>query len=360
MNADDIAITGIGMVSVLGTDAASVWNRLNEIPIPLPAGMGKSKGEIDFAVNLPASSLRRVSRYSRLALAGAVSALEDAGLEIEGTSEFRRGSIFITGYGSSVYNLSFAESAAKGDPDSCSPTLFAGTVANSCVGQVCMQLNLKGPSTVLMGGNPFAYSKLLLETNRADVIFTGAVEEYNQNLWESLKKNPVASELVFNEASVVFTLSKAGDKSGAAYCIMGDGASAGLGVFPPIARADPDLSGRAVGRALLRCIEKNSEANIDFVFSSPNGLWFDEAEARALSKALPRASIVPGVKSVFGETLGCSFGLNVAIAAMCLKRKSIPRSLTQGVPYDADFRNVLVTGFDVAGNYHCLVLRRLE
>ena len=349
----NVTITGIGIVCARGTDAASVWERLNENSVP---NVKKSEGETDFKADFPASSLRRVNRYSKLALAGAAGALKDSGLALDEASAFRRGAVFTTGYGPIVSNISFAESNAKGDPDSCSPTLFSGTVPNSGAGQVCMRLNLKGPGTVLIGGNVFVYSKLLLDTGRADVIFAGAVEEYSRDLWDSLGKNEVASDLSINEATVVMTLEPAGEK--AAYCSLGNGTSAALRGFPPVKKIDP-ASMQAMQRALSQCAEKNREAgDVDVVFSSAGGSYFDEIEAQAISEALPRAFVVPGVKGFFGETLGCAFCLNVATAAMCIKNKVIPRSLTGGVLYDADFRNILVTGFDPAGNYNCLVLGR--
>ena len=361
-----VTITGIGIVCAQGTNVASVWERLNENPGAAAKNAKKSEGEIELTPSLleiPAAQLRRVNRYSRLALAGAVEAQKDAGFVTDKASAFRRGSIFTTGYGSIVSNVKFAESMAKGDPDSCSPTLFSGTVANSAVGQVYMQLNLKGPSTVLIGGNIFVYSKLLLETGKADVLFAGAVEEYSQDLWDSLGQNETASSLNVNEAAVVFTIERAGanENSHNAYCALGDGESAALGGFPPIQKIDSDASERAIRRALGKCAEKNhGVGNIDVVFSSSGGSYFDETEARAIAEEFPRSFIVPGVKDFFGETLGCAFCLNVAAAALCLKNRSIPRSLTGGELYDADFRNVLVTGFDPAGNYNCLVLRGCE
>ncbi|MDR1979211.1 MAG: hypothetical protein LBQ42_10815 [Synergistaceae bacterium] len=357
MKPRDVAIKGIGPVSAQGTDAASVWNRLNG---EIAETTGKLKGELEFTVNLPASRLRRVGRYSRLALAGALEAWKDAGIELDGISPFRRGSIFTTGYGSLVSNVTFSESVAKGDPNSCSPTLFAGTVANSCVGHVCMELNLKGVSTVLMGGNIFVYSKLLLDTDKADVIFAGAVEEYSQDLWHSLEKNEVASGVEINEATVVFVLEQVDEGTHDAYCVLGAGASVGLSGFPLITMIDPAMTKRTIKLALRDCVEKNKDkGDIDAVFSSSNGSYFDEVEERAIEEELPRSLIVSGVKGFLGETMGCAFSLNVAAAALCLKNRSIPLSLTRGGSYDADFRNLLVTGFDPAGNYHCLALRRL-
>ena len=133
MKPNDIAITGIGLVRARGT-AASIWKHMNE---DTAAKIEKSGKELDFTVDLSPSQLRRVNRYSKLALAAAMEAQKNAGIAFSEASAFRRGFIFTTGYGSIVANVRFVESIAKGDPHSCSPTLFSGTVTNSAVGQVC-------------------------------------------------------------------------------------------------------------------------------------------------------------------------------------------------------------------------------
>jgi 3-oxoacyl-(acyl-carrier-protein) synthase len=358
MMPNGVTITGIGIVCSKGTDAASVWKRMNETPA---VNAKKTEGELDFTVNLPASKLRRVNRYSKLALAGVMEAQKDAGITLDEASAFRYGLILTTGYGSIVSNVRFAESVAKGDPDSCSPTLFSGTVANSGVGQVCTQLRLKGPGTVLIGGNVFVYSKLLLDTGRADILFAGAVEEYSPDLWDSLGKNEVAPGLNINEATAVMAFERAPALPSRAYCALGNGISAGLEGFPQVKKIDLKSSTRTMKRALEQCSEKNRDAgDVDIVFSSASGSYFDEAEAQAIEEAFPHSFVVSGVKDFFGETLGCAFCLNVAVAAMCLKNGSIPPSLTRSTLCDAGFRNILVTGFDPAGNYNCIVLRECE
>ena len=107
------------------------------------------KLQLDFPSDVPSAKLRRCSRYSKLAAAAADFARKDGHIpdDIDGT---RVGTIISTGFGASENNIQFSDSVVKGDPALCSPTVFSGTVPNSCVGQICIVNGYKGVSTVLM------------------------------------------------------------------------------------------------------------------------------------------------------------------------------------------------------------------
>jgi 3-oxoacyl-(acyl-carrier-protein) synthase len=290
-----------------------------------------------------------VNRYSRLAVAAAVQSLNDAG-ESGGTADpFRSGTIFTTGYGSMSSNVAFGLSVAEGEPDLCGPSLFSGTVANACVGQVCIQLNLKGPSAVLIGGNIFLYSKLLLETDRADVIFAGAIEEYDADLFASLEKNEIASCVCLNEATVVFVL---GRRNEASRCLVGESSVGALGGYPLVKRLDDEESEMTMRLALRECLDKNDGA--DVVLSSANGSYFDEIEARAIAAEAPGAEVARGVKGFFGETMGAAFSMSAAAGALCLTDRRFAERL--GVSRAPD--KILAAGYDPIGNYNCVVLSK--
>jgi 3-oxoacyl-[acyl-carrier-protein] synthase II len=346
MSSYETAINGIGIISAAGTDVRSVRERVID-------GAGRhapkqSRGT-EFEPGVPPQKLRRVNRYSRLAVAAAVQALNDAGKSDAAFDPFRAGTVFTTGYGSMSSNIAFGMSVADGEPDRCSPSLFAGTVANACVGQVCIQLNLRGPSTVLIGGNVFLYAKLLLETDRADIIFAGAVEEYDEDLFASLGENKTASEIRVNEATAVFVL---GRRNEASYCVVGQGSSAALAGYPLVKRLDEAESERAMRLALRECLDKNEGA--DVVISSANGSYFDDIEARAIEAEAPGAEVADSVKGFFGETMGAAFSIGAAAGSLCLR----DRRFAEGLGVARDPEKILVTGYDPIGNYNCVVLSK--
>ncbi|MDR1472882.1 MAG: hypothetical protein LBS75_10215 [Synergistaceae bacterium] len=347
MNSYETAINGIGIISAAGVDVRSVCERIRGGLVK--PRTGKQPRETEFEPGVPPQKLRRVNRYSRLAVAAAIQSMNDAGKSDTSFDPFRGGTIFTTGYGSMSSNIAFGMSVADGEPDLCSPSLFAGTVANACVGQVCVQLNLRGPSTVLIGGNVLLYSKLLLETDRADVVFAGAVEEYDEDLFASLGKNEIASEICVNEATVVFYL---GRRNEASYCVVGESSSAALRGYPLVKRLGEAESERAMRLSLRECLDKNGGA--DVVISSANGSYFDSIEARAIEAEAPGAGVADAVKRFFGETMGSAFLIAAAAGSLCLRE----RRFAEGLGIVRDLDKILVTGYDPIGNYNCVVLSK--
>lgn len=63
--------------------------------------------------------------------------------------------------------------------------------------------------------------------------------------------------------------------------------------------------------------------------------------------------MIAGVKKSIGETLGCAYNMNVAVAAMILKNGFIPSTLGGGA-----VSSVLVTGYDLSGSYFITLLKK--
>ena len=140
-----VYIDGIGIISRCAMSANELL-RITEGEAP-----ETKSGMLDFTSDVPPAKLRRCSRYNKLAAAAADNARKDGNIpdDIDGT---RVGTIISTGFGAVESNIKFSDSVVKGEPALCSPTVFSGTVPNSCVGQICIINGYKGVSTVLMGG----------------------------------------------------------------------------------------------------------------------------------------------------------------------------------------------------------------
>lgn len=296
-------------------------------------------GKLNIKTDIPSSKLRRCSRYNKMAAAAAELARIDGKIP-DDTDKMRIGTIISTGYGAVENNIQFSDSVVKGDPALCSPTVFSGTVPNSCVGQICIINGYKGVSTVLMGGDPFEYSALLLDTNRADIILAGSVEEYSEELAVSVKSAGIINNCEISEGAAVMALST--KKAVPHYCKITSFGSVSLGQYPYVHRTYRENTVSEIAEAIkAACGDKIP----DMIFTSENGSYFDGFERKALSDTLGSKVKYYAPKKIFGESLGCGYALSTALAAVSLKNGKAPDN--------AGLKSILVSGIDTAGNYLC-------
>lgn len=286
---------------------------------------------LDYPCEIPSSKLRRNSRYNKIACTAADQALKD-GSDRTGLDSHRMGTVLSTGYGAVEYNCLFADSVVQKDPSRCSPSIFSGSVPNSCEGQISILNQLKGPSTMLAGGDPLEYASLLLRTDRADLILTGSVEEYYAPLFDALRERESLQGSDLSEGAAVLILRR--EQSEQTYCEVTQFSGTSLGASPFL-HIFEDPSDR-MAKALSALTAPGA------VIHSGNGTWIDAAEEKALEQTFPDAVKI-AAKKCFGETLGCGYLLNAALAACAIRQ--------------GRYSSVLVTGIDVIGNYCCALLK---
>ena len=342
---EKIRITGIGVVNRAGISSDEFWKNLQE--------GNHFQGEafpVEFRPNVPASKLRRVNRYCKLAVYASDMAWKEAVKSEREINEFARGTIFTTGYGPMEAQVKFCREVAKGQPDLCSPAVFTGTVPNACIGTVCICLKCKGVSTMLMGGNQIEYSSLLLQNKQAELILSGAVEEYSSELYKGIQEEVVAEDVTLAEGCVVFAMEQTDEMIG--YCTVEHTKTISLPCFPLLRKIEPT----ECKQTIISLLKEFQGQEPDAIFSSASGIYFDTIEQEVLEEVFSKTLIVNKVKQFTGETMGCGFSMNIMVAALCLKYGYIPSALTE--TKDVFVSKILVCGYDVAGNYMCALLVR--
>lgn len=332
----NVDIAGIGIISSLGITPQEVWGALCK---DAPASDCE---KISFPSFLPPAKRRRTDRFSDMAVYTAVTAAKDADF----TPDEKTGTVYTTSYGPLTGSLSFAKKVTLGDPDICSPTVFSGTVPNACVGQICMHLNCKGPSTVLTASNNIGYTQMLLSSGKTTEILTGAIDEYNEDLFSALKER-YPLPVPYREGAVSFLTTISSSKK---YCTVVDFAECYLGGYPPFDGVEVDFAKNLIEKTVLSV---PSFREVDAMLCSDAGLAFDQVEQEALS-VLGAPKIITGLKKRLGETLGCAYNMNVAIGALILKHGFVPPALGENVPVSS----LLVTGYDLSGNYTITLLKK--
>lgn len=189
-----LAVQGLGVVGGFGLG----WDELRQtlagakpLEIPLLAHQGAHgpeslpvmRADVEALERFVSKrALRRIDRFSRLALLGACLALEDAGLSKTALAE-RTGVVVATGYGAAATTFAFLDSAIH-DGDACSsPTHFSNSVHNAAAAHISILLKITGPCLTVTQFESSVASGLLtagqwLAENRVDRILFGAVDEY--------------------------------------------------------------------------------------------------------------------------------------------------------------------------------------
>ncbi len=238
----------------------------------------------------------------------------------------RIGTIFASSFGSLESDLEISDSLAPGKPDSISPILFSYSVANAGVGQICILNGFTGFGTMLTAGDPLEYSSILLSTGKADVIFCGAIDEYNEDLDTAIKSCGILQENI-SEGAAVLILSADAEKS---YCRLTKFSSDSLSAYPYIHRIDKNDSAKVLSEIFSVYEEP------EVILPQCNGSYFDEVEKSVLEEKFKTAELIDA-KKYFGETLGGGYMLNVSLGAAFIK--------------SGRCKSLLATGIDAHGNF---------
>lgn len=288
-------------------------------------------GSLEKASDLiPRSKLRRCPDYVKVAAQAAAQALSEAQLPAE-VDKNRVGSVLATNFGPVEANISFTDEIYRDGAGVCSPTTFSFTVANSCGGQIAIINGFRGASTMLMGSNPLEYAQLLLNANKADYLISGCVEECNGELIAGLKKYGQLQHLAEEPQAVMLLLGPCRNEH--SYGALIGTAAVALSAAPYIRECRAEDS-QAIAELLK---ELTSQYKPDLVLTAANDSGFDAIEQAGIKASLGAIETV-NTKAEWGETLGCGFLLNVALAARQLRD-------------NGDIKTVVATGIDAAGNY---------
>jgi 3-oxoacyl-[acyl-carrier-protein] synthase II len=150
-----VVITGLGVISPVGNDPATVWDNLTngrsgigEItrfdPSPY---VGKAAGEVKGFVAtdwLDAKTVRRSARELHMGVAAAKQAVADAGLEITDANRAEVGVVFGSGSGGQEMMNEQLITLRERGPDRVSPTFIANSLVDSTSGMIAIETGAIG------------------------------------------------------------------------------------------------------------------------------------------------------------------------------------------------------------------------
>ncbi|GGD63476.1 beta-ketoacyl-ACP synthase II [Paenibacillus nasutitermitis] len=187
-----VVITGMGLISPLGNDVGSFWERMKrgESGISLIDTFDVSRHkakiaglvrEFDADGHFGRKEARRMDRFSQFALAAAEQAVEDAGIKLESIDLERMGVYVGSGIGG-IQTLLEQDSVLRSrGPERVSPTLVPMMIANMAASMISIRFGAVGPTMApvtacSVGNTAIGEAARLIRTGGADIVIAGGAE----------------------------------------------------------------------------------------------------------------------------------------------------------------------------------------
>ncbi|MDH4019295.1 MAG: beta-ketoacyl-ACP synthase II [Xanthomonadales bacterium] len=189
-----VVVTGMGIVSPVGSTIDSAWNAIcngrsgiNTVA-SFDAGHMKTRiaGEVvDFDASnyLDSREIKRMDAFVHYGFAASIDALRDSGLldESTGFDPERVGCAVGSGIGGLKTIEDTTEAYMKGGPRKVSPFFIPGSIINMIGGYVSLKYNLKGPNLAIVTACSTATHNMgsatrMIQYGEADVMLAGGAE----------------------------------------------------------------------------------------------------------------------------------------------------------------------------------------
>jgi 3-oxoacyl-(acyl-carrier-protein) synthase len=338
-----LAIAGMGWVTPLGNGVDPVWELLlhgSEASATAISEQFSNRSYSAFRVaesalaGLVHPRLRRASVISRFAAAAGLEALQNAGVKVDSQNAERIALIFAISNGGVIYTKRFYRDVVEAGARSASPLLFPETVFNAPASHLAAILGITGATYTLVGDGAVGVlatrmAEDVMMDKSLDYCLVVGTEEVDWLLCDAYRR-----WRLLRSAPPIEPFGK--QKRG---MILSEGAGAMLLARLPHAAAVEAREGPIIVECahpggcygkpaeateiLKEILRDLSETESDFVISSANGTFIDQAEQAALEQVIPNA-IVYTAKPALGESVGASGLWQVILGAQALRYGELP------------------------------------
>ncbi|MEQ1742975.1 MAG: beta-ketoacyl-ACP synthase II [Candidatus Nitrotoga sp.] len=407
-----VVITGLGIVSPVGTGIAQAWKNIVDgksgitLITRFDASLFASKiaGEVkDFDVNqyLTAKDARRMDVFIHYGLAAGIDAIKDAGIEVTEQNAERIG----VNIGSGIGGLPMIEDSHNdylvAGPRKISPFFIPGTIINMISGNLSIMHGFKGPNLSMVTACSTAThcigeSARLIEYGDADIMIAGGSEG---SVCELALGGFSSARALSTRNDDPATASRPWDKGRDGF-VLGEGAGVlvleeyehaknrGAKIYAEVAGYGMSADAyhmtapREDGEGAARCMRnalRNAGLNVDQVdyinahgTSTPLG---DLAETMAMKRCLGEHAMkvkVSSTKSMTGHLLGAAGGVEAIFSALGIYHQIAPPTINifeQDEACDMDYvpniaRNMTINvamsnSFGFGGTNSTLVFRKV-
>jgi 3-oxoacyl-[acyl-carrier-protein] synthase II len=411
MNRKRVVITGMGVVSVIGSGLQTYWQGLlagksgvrNITQFDASAFPCQIAGEVtDFNVEeyMEKKEARRVPRSAQMAYAAAQMAVADANLPTPLPEPERAGVSFGTAIGGLDRADEGIQAIRTGGYERMNPFIVPTSLVNTAAYLISQGLQCLGPSSTIgtacaTGTQAVGEGAEMIWRGSADVVIAGGTEglirdfaiggfcamralptNYNDNPTKASRPFDKNREgFVYSEGAAVLVLESlehALARGARIYAEVAGHASSADGFH--MAQPDPMAAGPA--RAMKWAIENAGLTPSDIDYINAHGTSTplnDLTETRAIKQVFGEHAYkvaISSVKSMLGHAMGASGALEAIACAMTIYEGVIPPTINYETPdpeLDLDYvpnvarkakvRTTLSNSFGLGGQNACLVLK---
>ncbi len=409
-----VVITGVGVVSPVGSTVERFWDGLtsgrsgiDKIESFDTTGYSVSIAaevkDLDLNEYIDRKEQRRMDRYSQFAVVAAKQAMDDAAFDREKIDPERMGCTVGTGVGG-LWTIDGQQRVLmERGPGRCSPFMIPMMIPNMAAGLVAIAHDLKGPNYAVASACATAAHSIgdalyMIQRNDVDVCVAGGAEATISPLgiagFASMKAlstrndDPATASrpfdkdrdgFVMGEGAGVFVLEElehALARGAEIYCEVG-----GVGMSCDANHMTaPVESGEGATRAMKMAMNRAGVGpdGIDYINAHGTSTPLnDKIETRAIKGALgetdARRVMISSSKSMTGHLLGAAAGIETAACVMALKTGIVPPTINQITPdpecdldyvpntaREATVRAALNNSLGFGGHNACVCLKQVD
>jgi len=385
-----VVVTGLGTVNPLGHDVEDTWKALSAGKCGIDSIKAfdteeyacKIAGEVknfDPAVWIDKKEVRKLGRFSQFALAGAVQAIEDAGLSKGGVDSERVGVILGNGIGGfEVAELGVRRLISQG-PRGVPPMTIPKLIINEGAANIAIRYGFYGPCYAVVTACTSATDAIgtafnSIRVGQIDVAISGGMEAAVTPFGISCFIKLTALSTKYNDRPSI--ASRPFDKGRDGF-VMGEGAgilvleekehalNRGAKIYAEVAGyggscdayhlTSPDTEGNGPARAMIWALKdaRIEAAQIGYLnahgTSTPTN---DPLETMAIKKAFGDHAYkmpISSTKSMTAHMVGGAGGLEAIVSIMALCRGFVPPTINLDDPdEDCDLDYVPRVGREVS------------